>query len=84
MFMQKRTITIFGRKTDMHLIIACILLTIFIVINTSYGCINTPCKKCDTDCNIKNESPSIEPPDLPPPSDVVGTDHNAFSDLASF
>lgn len=46
LFMKKRTITILGRKTDMHLLVACVLLTAFIIINTSCSCINKPCTKC--------------------------------------
>ena len=63
LFMKKRTLTILGRKTDMHLMIACVMLTSFIIINTSCSCINKQCngktsKKCqrcnNTPCNCKN------------------------------
>ena len=82
-FMKRQTITILGRKTDMHLLIGCVLLTAFIIINTSCSCVNK--KPCDCKkksiCNSK--APSLEKGKMPPPTNVIGADQNTFSDLAS-
>ena len=94
LFMKKRTITILGRKTDMHLLIACVLLTAFIIINTSCSCINKPCTKCkdkggggcscgNSPCTCGKGHPSLEKSKMPPPSNIIGADQNTYSDLAS-
>jgi len=51
--MKKQTITILGRKTDLHLLIGSVLLTIFIVTNTSLSCMNK--KKCKGKCKDKSK-----------------------------
>jgi hypothetical protein len=51
--MKKQTITILGRKTDLHLLIGSVLLTIFIITNTSLSCMNK--KKCKGKCKDKSK-----------------------------
>tara|TARA_Y100000768_G_scaffold307929_6_gene242105 strand:+ start:6329 stop:6598 length:270 start_codon:yes stop_codon:yes gene_type:complete len=84
--MKKQTITILGRKTDLHLLIGCVLLTAFIIINTSCSCMNKKSCSCDKNKskgNCGSKAPSLENTKMPPPTNVVGADQNTFADLAS-
>lgn len=83
LFTKKQTITILGRKTDMHLLIGCVLLTAFIIINTSCSCINKKPCDCKKKSSCDSKAPSLEKGKMPPPTNVIGADQNTFSDLAS-